>query len=225
MNNKPALVMNDVNINVNQEQVMQVIVSEIEEKLITKRDELTGELLKLGSDQTKAEKTYFASLTALAETTYKKETEELCKALKKFTPASAKVMKTSYEASTNFSDDLHTKIESISITASVRIGKGTDDYGNNKESFVTKTEEVKPTKEIVKALADTISLKEAVAAKSDELISAKQKLKDIPRYERKTKAALAESSLSASKDGAALIADLKKRVINSDNFLKALPSA
>ena len=204
------------NININQEQIIQVVVSEVEERLITQRDILAKEVIATDKELELLKTSIHKEQQAFFKSKEQKEAEVLAKALEKFTGQSVVV-----KFSSRIEPEFEEKSALIIGTTTIASKSERSHYSN---SEVSKESKHKIPSSLKKNMDKKVKLSDLVNNLSRELITVKKSLNDIPRYERRAKASLAASTLSTTAEGSKVLSDLRKSVIDNDSFLKALPS-
>jgi len=199
------------NVHIGEEQIIQIVVSEIEERLIAKKNELTKEITDLCDQDKKLGVKIIKDCNGFVENMYKKDVASLTKALNAFT---GRDYKTSYEAIiTKDAQDKEILLTKVTLT--------NDEYNNK----IRKTKEVPVPAAIKKDMILQVGIQIEVNDLSKELLEVKKNLGDISRYERRTKAQLATATISKTANGPALLKELKANVINNDAYLRALPAS
>jgi hypothetical protein len=210
MNNTQEIQMSS-NVHIGEEQIIQIVVSEIEERLITKKNELTTEITDLCEQDKQLNKNILKACDVFVEKMYSKDVAMLSKALKTFT---GKDYKVTYEAILVKNDQ---DVEVLQTKATL-----IDDRHNNS---IRKSAEVAIPAAIKKDMVLQLGIKVEVEYLSKELLEVKKNLNDIGRYERRAKAQLATATISKTANGPALLKELKANVINNDAYLRALPAS
>ncbi len=202
-------------LNINQDHVVQVIVSEIEERLITQRTLLAEDILSVNNELSLLNTTVEDTLLTLFTAEFEEKANVAAEAIKVFT---GKNVTTRFKAWTE--RDIKTRNPS-SITGTVSIVPVSSSRYTS--SIISIRESIKLPDELKKRYITAEVLQVNLSQLSSELITVNRNLRDLPRYERRTKSCLAASVLAETSDGAKILADLRANVIDKDVFLKSLP--
>jgi hypothetical protein len=210
------------NIDISQEDIVHILVNEAETRLLNERDRLTTEVLNLSKKQEQADRKYVKAYQAAAEKEFGSAGKTVKKSVKDFCgvdiPMELKVRPVIETSDTTGAETLKEFEVTVDLNIRVKSGYSTD-------SVTLSTTETMKASADIKALKKSLDdITEKVAALSTDLARVKKEIKDIPRHERRAKAALATQTIANTEDGEKLLEQLRKTVIDGDSFLKALPS-
>jgi hypothetical protein len=198
------------NVHIGEEQIIQIVVSEIEERLIAKKTELTKEVTDLCSQIKRLTDKILKDCFDYTEKKYSKETTTLIKALDSFTGV---------KHVANYAAAVMKDFDTGATMLDICVGIKSDKYNTH----IKKSEKLPVPASIKKDMDMQGNLEKELQELSNQLIEVKKNLNDISRYERRAKAQLATATISKTTNGAALLKELKANVINNDKYLKALP--
>jgi hypothetical protein len=200
------------NINVDQEHLINVAISQIEERLHSRHDTLIKAIKDTEHCVKDLQNNIKDKCNAIAVTNYEPSFKKICEGLK-----SLKI-----QLNTQYEGDLLQEYDDkkfIFIKASIY----SDKNHNAMVSIETSDKIYKIPESINSDIKKIANYEKDLTSYAEEAVEIKRRLNNMGRMERRAKGRLAEITLSKSTTGVKLLAEIRNSMTEGDSFLKALP--
>lgn len=203
--NKSLTIFTDVNVDKND--VVDVAISAIEDRLLNEKEVLQKEITDLNEYRSTRHQDMLKFMQGMAMEEFGERAKNVVTAVK--------ALDKSIDITPTYVGQWIRNPDTgkVAVTLQVVVGR------------ISADKQVQAPSKLMDIIKDIEATTEEIDTAAKRLIEVRIRLTDIDRLIRKAKASLAKIALSKTDNGKKLLEDLEKGIITTDKFLKSLPSA